>query len=109
MFLILIPLVSILAFAIALPLNKFVFKKDATWLQAIPLTVVGPAMCVNFYWGVRFLLCNCKGKAPTFRRWNCPSGDGNEKYAAQDHGDDEDDGATYQEAADDKAGAFDDI
>jgi hypothetical protein len=23
------------------------------------------------YWGARFVFCNCPGKTPQFRRWNC--------------------------------------
>ena len=107
MFLILIPLVAMVAFGIAIPLNKFVIKKDGSWLESIPLSTLLPAFCVNFYWGVRFLLCNCKGKEPVFRRWNCPGSEGTSSMDV-DHGDTEQDEAEGYQDASESAG-FDDI
>ena len=109
MFLIIIPLLALVTFAIAIPLNKFVLKKDSTWFQAIPLTTLGPAFCLYIYWGVRFLLCNCPGRTPMFRRWNCTShGNGGGSGAAQGRRGDESD-ATYQEEDGGGGVTFDDI
>ena len=58
MFLILIPLVALVAFGIALPLNKFVLKKDSTWIEAIPLSTLGPLFLDYVRWGGLFLIFN---------------------------------------------------
>ena len=58
MFLILIPLVALVAFGIALPLNKFVLKKDSTWVEAIPLSTLGPLFLDYVRWGGLFVIFN---------------------------------------------------
>ena len=60
-----------IAFVIAIPLNKFAFKKEGTAI--VPLTTLGPLFCSYVFWGIRFVFCNCPGKEPSFRRWNCKS------------------------------------
>ena len=100
MFLIIIPLVSILAFAIMVPVNKFVLKKGGTWKDAIPLTVL-PCLLFDFVkWGILFAIFNwpCCAQKWEFKRFNCAKAGGG--FSSSDHGD-ADDGASGYQAGDD--------
>ena len=88
MFLILLPIVSLLAFAIALIVNKTT-RKDAAWLDAIPGTVVGPALFDYFVWGIKFSLFNwpCCAQKFVFKRFNLATPRGS--FAESNHGDEQ--------------------
>ena len=86
MLLILLPLVTLLAFAVLLVVNKTAGKAD-TWLDAVPGTVVGPALFGYFVWGLKFALFNwpCCAQKFVFKRFNLATPRGG--FAESDYGD----------------------
>jgi hypothetical protein len=111
MFLIIIPLVGIIVFAVAFPLNKFVFQKDKTWLQTIPLVVMCPRLIRYVFWGIRFVIFNwpCCPQRYVFKRFNLAKPRGGADFGASSHGDTESDVTSYQETDDGDAIEHDDI
>jgi hypothetical protein len=90
MFLIIIPLVGIIVFAVALPLNKFVLQKDKSWIESIPLYVVGPRLIQYVMWAVRFLIFNwpCCPQRYVFKRFNLAKPPGGSDFGSSSSYDD---------------------